>query len=236
MWARPQDGERGREGGDLAQRAHGRPRENGRGGRAGGAPDAVRPSIFGIYMYIWYFCICVVPGASSALLRDLLDAPTAPAACCGSDLCHKYILYLCLYLNLRPRARACGPVQRAAWCRALLRFVSRLGAASTGCFFSCFCTCHECIVFVCFVSQPAACCVLDPSHKHISFVTYALIIIIYYYYIYTYVYTVYMYMYIYFFFHFSIFLLLLAATHACCAAGMSASRRPRGASGGGRSR
>jgi hypothetical protein len=32
--------------------------------------------------------------ASSAPLRDLLDAPTAVAACCGFDLCHKYILYL----------------------------------------------------------------------------------------------------------------------------------------------
>jgi hypothetical protein len=30
--------------------------------------------------------------ASSAPLRDLLDAPTALAACCGFDLCHKYIL------------------------------------------------------------------------------------------------------------------------------------------------
>jgi hypothetical protein len=36
--------------------------------------------------------------ASSAPLRDLLDAPTALAACCGFDLCHKYILYLYLYL------------------------------------------------------------------------------------------------------------------------------------------
>ena len=34
----------------------------------------------------------------SALLCDLLDAPTALAACCGFDLCHKYILYLYLYL------------------------------------------------------------------------------------------------------------------------------------------
>jgi hypothetical protein len=32
--------------------------------------------------------------ASSAPLRDLLDAPTALAACCGFDLYHKYILYL----------------------------------------------------------------------------------------------------------------------------------------------
>ena len=35
--------------------------------------------------------------ALSALLRDLLDAPTALAACCEFDLCHKYILYLYLY-------------------------------------------------------------------------------------------------------------------------------------------
>ncbi len=27
------------------------------------------------------------------------DAPTALAACCGFDLCHKYILYLYLYLK-----------------------------------------------------------------------------------------------------------------------------------------
>jgi hypothetical protein len=26
--------------------------------------------------------------------RDLLDAPTALAACCGFDRCHEYILYL----------------------------------------------------------------------------------------------------------------------------------------------
>jgi hypothetical protein len=41
--------------------------------------------------------------ASSAPLRDLLDAPTALAACCGFDLCHKYILYLYLYLYLSIR-------------------------------------------------------------------------------------------------------------------------------------
>ncbi len=33
---------------------------------------------------------------TSAPLRDLLDAPTALAACCGFGLCHKYILYLYL--------------------------------------------------------------------------------------------------------------------------------------------
>ena len=44
--------------------------------------------------------------ASHAVLRivravcDLLDAPTALAACCGFDLCHKYILYLYLYVQL----------------------------------------------------------------------------------------------------------------------------------------
>ncbi len=41
--------------------------------------------------------------ASSAPLRDLLDAPTALAACCGFDLCHKYILYMYLYLYFSPR-------------------------------------------------------------------------------------------------------------------------------------
>ena len=38
------------------------------------------------------------PKRRAALLCDLLDAPTALAACCGFDLCHKYILYLYLYL------------------------------------------------------------------------------------------------------------------------------------------
>ena len=38
--------------------------------------------------------------ASSALLCDLLEAPTALTACCGFDLRHKYILYLYLYLYL----------------------------------------------------------------------------------------------------------------------------------------
>ena len=37
--------------------------------------------------------------ASSALLCDLLDAPTALAACCGFDLCHKYIWYWYWYWN-----------------------------------------------------------------------------------------------------------------------------------------
>ena len=44
-----------------------------------------------------------------ALLCDLLDASTAQAACCGFDLCHKYILYFVfciLYLVFRPRASA----------------------------------------------------------------------------------------------------------------------------------
>ena len=30
-------------------------------------------------------------------MPDLFDAPTALAACCGFDLCHKYVLYLYLY-------------------------------------------------------------------------------------------------------------------------------------------
>ena len=40
----------------------------------------------------------VVVVRSSAALRDLLDALTALAVCCGFDLWHKYILYLYLYL------------------------------------------------------------------------------------------------------------------------------------------
>jgi hypothetical protein len=36
--------------------------------------------------------------ASSAPLRDWIDAPTALGAFCGLDLCEKYILYLYLYL------------------------------------------------------------------------------------------------------------------------------------------
>jgi hypothetical protein len=46
------------------------------------------------------------PRCASGRARDLLDAPTALAACCGFDLCHKYILYLYLYLRPEvPRAR-----------------------------------------------------------------------------------------------------------------------------------
>ena len=39
-------------------------------------------------------------GEGDVCARDLLDAPTALEACCGFDLCHKYILYL--YLSARP--------------------------------------------------------------------------------------------------------------------------------------
>jgi hypothetical protein len=51
--------------------------------------------------------------ASSAPLRDLLDAPTALAACCGFDLCHKYILYLYLYFGARYPRGARAPLPRA---------------------------------------------------------------------------------------------------------------------------
>ena len=43
-------------------------------------------------------------GPRVPLLCDLLDAPTALAACCGFDLCHKYILYLYLYFCVRALA------------------------------------------------------------------------------------------------------------------------------------
>ena len=51
--------------------------------------------------------------ASSAPLRDLLDAPTALAACCGFDLCHKYILYLYLYLYFLALCESTRSVSRA---------------------------------------------------------------------------------------------------------------------------
>ena len=54
---------------------------------------------------------------SSALLCDLLDAPTALATCCGFDLCHKYILYLYLYFFTGARDRA--------WVGAVLRTYTR---------------------------------------------------------------------------------------------------------------
>ena len=44
--------------------------------------------------------------ASSALLRDLLDAPIVLAACCEFDLCHKYILNLCIYTMIDGWSRA----------------------------------------------------------------------------------------------------------------------------------
>ena len=62
---------------------------------------------------MWYLCwdifyvvfvastrILRYSGIWSALLCDLLDASTALAACFGLDLCHKYILYLYLYLGI----------------------------------------------------------------------------------------------------------------------------------------
>ena len=38
-------------------------------------------------------------GPRVPLLCDLLDAPTALAACCGFDLWYKYILYLHLHIS-----------------------------------------------------------------------------------------------------------------------------------------
>jgi hypothetical protein len=55
---------------------------------------------------------------ASAPLRDLLDAPTALAACCGFDLCHTYILYLYLYLYLRGRNACCMGLHASVLCAA----------------------------------------------------------------------------------------------------------------------
>ena len=47
--------------------------------------------------------------ASGALLCYLFDAPTALAACCGFDLCHKYIWYLVFSRKGVPQAQQnCG--------------------------------------------------------------------------------------------------------------------------------
>ena len=51
------------------------------------------------------FCVCaralLCPPPPPPLLRDLVNAPTALAACCGFDLCHKYVLYF--YFTPLPR-------------------------------------------------------------------------------------------------------------------------------------
>jgi hypothetical protein len=52
-------------------------------------------------------CLGYAPACSRQRLRDLLDAPTALAACCGFDLCHKDILYLYLYFCRAVVVRAC---------------------------------------------------------------------------------------------------------------------------------
>ena len=52
--------------------------------------------------------------ASSALLRDLPDAPTALAACCGFDLCYKYILVFWYFGFFTPVTSA--RVSRGSYC------------------------------------------------------------------------------------------------------------------------
>ena len=59
------------------------------------------------------------PGTLCCLLYWLLDAPTALAACCGFDLCHKYILYhggicICIVLALSHARIVRDPMTGAA--------------------------------------------------------------------------------------------------------------------------
>jgi hypothetical protein len=102
-------------------------------------------------------CVCSVRRrslcrASSAPLRDLLDAPTALAACCGFDLCHKYILYLyCICIlphhlrtprngRLERKSSSCGARDpllyphdhaKGACARLLNSVLARVGCART---------------------------------------------------------------------------------------------------------
>jgi hypothetical protein len=65
------------------------------------------------YVWGWHeFVWCAVERGVEDVYRSsprvsvlLLDAPTALAACCGFDLCHKYILYLYLHLYSLTTAR-----------------------------------------------------------------------------------------------------------------------------------
>jgi hypothetical protein len=64
----------------------------------------------------------------SVPLRDLLDAPTALAACCGFDLCHKYILYLYFRAassRCTPRSSRKFAVRAGRFCRAFSASSSR---------------------------------------------------------------------------------------------------------------
>ena len=67
-------------------------------------------------------CLRPVFRASSALLCDLLDAPTALAACCGIDLCYKYIWYwywcsdlLLAWMQSRLLVACLTPITRTFW-------------------------------------------------------------------------------------------------------------------------
>ena len=114
------------------------------------------PVYVSAYVPVFIVCICVFVWlgsqclASSAPLRNLLDAPTALAACCVFDLCHEYILYLyfrlCafvylyLYLNCASWRRRlvywhacvymvlCAPRWRGWWRGLCARVCVRSGA------------------------------------------------------------------------------------------------------------
>ena len=76
---------------------------------------------------------------------DLLDAPTALAACCGFDLCRKCILYLYLYLYLHCSLVFCF------WCPLLLLLLCDAPTAL------------------------AACCGFDLCHKYIWYLVFGIL-------------------------------------------------------------
>ena len=52
--------------------------------------DITRRYFAGLFAPFFYVALHF---RAATYVHDLLDAPTALAACCGFDLCHKYILY-----------------------------------------------------------------------------------------------------------------------------------------------
>ena len=104
----------------------------------------------------------------SALLCDLLDASTALAACCGFDLCHKYILYLYLYFPA-PKGRNGRHYQRQHCSGVLITFRQQLAAefASRNCAYMaavpatelcvCVCVCVRVCVCVCVCACVCVC-------------------------------------------------------------------------------
>ena len=64
-----------------------------------------------LHVYLVFRQLYAKYRASSALLSDLLDAPTPLAASCGCDLCFKYILYFAHTTERSERSPRAGPAR-----------------------------------------------------------------------------------------------------------------------------